>query len=78
MESDGDILVDEVFTVVDDIMDVRETVGPSSSKRNKKGAATYETTYDTLWETGFPIRSLKEINTLFCASLATKLLGTIH
>ena len=59
MESDRDILEDEVITDVDDNTDVRETVGPSASKRKTKGAATYETTNDTSWETSFPIRSVK-------------------
>ena len=73
MESDRDILVDEVITVMDD-----NTVGPPSSKRKKKGAATYETTYDTSWETSFPIRSVKGNKHSFLCIPCNKIISCSH
>ena len=66
MESERDILADEVITVMDDNSYVRETVGPSSSKRKKKGAATTE---QRMILRGKPASHFdQEINTVFCAS----------
>ena len=78
MGSDRDILADEVTTVMDDNTDVRETVGPSSSKRKKTGSATNDTTYDTSWETSFPIQSVKGNKHSFLCIPCNKIISCSH
>ena len=78
MGSDRDIIEDEVITVEDDNKDVLETVGPSSSKRKEKGAATYETTYDSSWKTSYPIRSVKGNKHSFLCIPCNKIISCSH